>query len=96
MKEVSAVAITLAKPGFEDKVGIALEALIAPTRQEKGMLQYEMHRDPKNPRSFVFIERWEDEEDFRVHCGSRHVEAYLKQTDGWIEHSVLYTLEKVA
>jgi len=64
MSEVSAIAISVANPGFEEKLAEALEGLLAPTHKERGVLQYEMYRDMKEPRCFVFIERWEDEETF--------------------------------
>src|SRR6185295_3347917 len=58
MSEVSAIAISVANPGFEEKLAEALEGLLAPTHKERGVLQYEMYRDMREPRCFVFIERW--------------------------------------
>lgn len=95
MQEVSAVAITVARPGCEERLSEALEALIEPTHKERGMLQYEMHRDLRDPRCFVFIERWENEETFNAHVESPHVAAYLKKTAGWIEQSGFRVLKKV-
>lgn len=95
MSEVAAVAITLAKPGFDEQLREALEDLIEPTHKEVGMLQYEMHRDLRDPRCFVFIERWESEETFNAHVDSAHVAAYLKKTEGWIEQSGFRVLTKV-
>ena len=95
MREVSAIALTIAKVGYEDKVREALEALIEPTRKERGVIQYEMYRDLKEPRRFVFIERWENEANFNAHVNAPHVAEYLRQTEGWIEHSVFYALEKL-
>lgn len=93
--EVSCVAITVAKSGYEDKVARALEALIEPVRKEHGVIQYEMYRDPNEQQRFVFIERWETMEDFNRHCVAPHIEAYLKLTDGWLEHKAFYALKKV-
>jgi quinol monooxygenase YgiN len=94
MSEVSAVAISLAKPGCEDQLATALEELLEPTRKEVGVLQYEMFRDLREPRSFVFIERWESEETFNAHCNSPHVLAYLDKVAGWVEDNTLHVLKK--
>ena len=93
--EVSCVAITVAKPGYEDRVRQALENLIEPVHKERGVIQYEMYRDPNDNRRFVFIERWENMDDFNAHCVAPHIEDYLKLTNGWLEHSAFYALKKV-
>jgi quinol monooxygenase YgiN len=94
MSEVSAIAISVANPGCEEKLAEALDGLLAPTRREQGMLQYEMYRDMRDPRCFVFIERWEDEATFDAHCNSSHVAAYLKKVDGWVESNQIHVLKK--
>jgi quinol monooxygenase YgiN len=94
MSEVSAIAISVAKPGFEEKLADALDALLAPTHREKGMLEYEMYRDMREPRCFVFIERWENEEAFNAHCNAPHVSAYLETTDGLVESNKIHVLRK--
>jgi quinol monooxygenase YgiN len=94
MPEVSAIAISVAVPGCEEKLANALDALLAPTRKEQGVLQYEMFRDLNEPRCFVFIERWENEETFNAHCNSPHVDAYLKQTEGWVESNKIHVLRR--
>jgi quinol monooxygenase YgiN len=94
MSEVSAIAISVAKHGYEEQLAEALEGLLAPTHKERGMLQYEMYRDVNEPRCFVFIERWEDESTFTAHCNSPHVEAYLQKTEGWVENNRIHVLKK--
>ncbi|HEX7908637.1 MAG TPA: putative quinol monooxygenase [Paraburkholderia sp.] len=94
MSEVSAVAISVAKPGCEEQLAEALEGLLAPTHQEVGMLQYEMYRDIRKPRCFVFIERWENEETFNAHCNSPHVVAYIENVADWVESNTIHVLKK--
>ena len=93
--EMACVAITVAKPGYEDKVRKALEDLIEPVRNERGVLQYELHCDLNEKRRFVFIERWETLADFNAHCVAPHIKDYLKLTDGWLEQSFFYALKKI-
>ena len=95
MTQVSCVAITLAKPGCENRVEAALAALIEPVRREKGVIQYEMHRDLENPRRFVFIELWEDRETFDAHCAAPHIMTYLDKTRDLIEHSEFFPMERL-
>jgi len=95
-EEVSCIAITIAKPGFEDRIHKALTDLIEPVRQEKGMIQYDMFQDPSEPRRYVFIERWQTMAEFEAHCVAPHIDAYLRVTDGWIEHSEFHALKQVA
>jgi quinol monooxygenase YgiN len=95
MSEVSAIAISVAKSGCEEKLAEALEGLLAPTHKEKGMLQYEMFRDTQEPGCFVFVERWENEETFTAHCNSPHVVAYLEKTKGWVQSNRIHVLKKV-
>lgn len=94
MPEIAAVAISVAKQGHEEQLHEALEALLAPTRGEAGMIQYDMHREVDNPRRFVFIERWASAETFEAHVKSSHVAAYLKLTADWLESSELLVLTK--
>ena len=94
MSEVSAIAISFAKPGCEEKLADALQGLLAPVHEEEGVLQYEMYRDMQEPRCFVFIERWESLETFNAHCISPHVKAYLKNTEGWVESNKIHVLTK--
>jgi quinol monooxygenase YgiN len=91
--EVICVAITIAKPGHEDRVRRALETLIAPVRVERGCIQYELHRDLTEPRRFVFVERWESRADFDAHCAAPHVIDYLAVVRDWIEWSEFYPLK---
>ena len=95
MSELAAIAITIARPGCEEPLAKALEALIEPTRREAGHLQYDMHRDLRDPRCFVFIERWESEETFQAHVDSPHVADYLRMAAPWVERSEVRALAKV-
>jgi quinol monooxygenase YgiN len=94
MSEVSAVAVTVAKAEHRERVAEALEALLAPTHKEVGMLQYEMFQDSTDSRCFVFIERWSDLASFNAHCKSEHVNAYLNTVKDWVDDNKLFVLTK--
>lgn len=78
MTEVAVVAISVAKPGSETRLGTALEAPIAPTLKEPGALQYELHTDVAEPHRFVFVERWASEAELAAHAKSAHIAAFGK------------------
>jgi quinol monooxygenase YgiN len=95
MSEIAVVAISIAKQGFEELLREALEGIVAPSRAEAGALQYDLHRDLREPRRFVFYERWESEEALAAHAQSAHIAAYRKVIADWVEHAEIRVLEKI-
>jgi quinol monooxygenase YgiN len=96
MSEIAVVAISVAKPGHEEQLRKALEGIVGPTRKERGALQYDLHRDLREPRRFIFFERWESEEALAAHAKSAHIEAYRKASADWIEYAELRIVSKIA
>ncbi|PRG45928.1 putative quinol monooxygenase [Burkholderia multivorans] len=88
--------ITIAEIRTEEKLRAVLERIVEPTRNEVGALQYDLHRDLKEPARFVFIERWESEEALAAHARSAHILAYREAAADWIEHSEVRVLSKLA
>lgn len=93
MSKVSCVAVTIAKPGREERVRDALVELVASVREEAGCLRYEMHRDLDNRARFVCMELWQDRESFDRHCQAPHIMAYLKAHEDDIESTEFSPLE---
>jgi quinol monooxygenase YgiN len=62
----------IARPGEEKAVAAAIDALIEPSRAEPGMLVYQPHRDPQDPRVFLLYEQYVDEAAYRAHGESEH------------------------
>lgn len=96
MSEIAVVAISVAKPGYEEQLREVLEGLVGPTRKEQGALQYDLHRDLDEPRRFVFFERWESREALAVHGQSAHIAAYRQAAADWIEHSEIRVVSRIA
>jgi quinol monooxygenase YgiN len=96
MSEIAVVAISVAKPGFEEQLCKALEGIVGPTRKEQGALQYDLHRDLQEPRRFVFVERWASQEALAAHAKSAHLEACRKVTADWVEHAEVRVVSKIA
>ena len=64
-----------AREGEEDAVAQAIERLVEPSSQEPGMLYYQAHRDPEDPRVFFFYEKYTDADAYQAHLDSEHFEA---------------------
>lgn len=70
---ITFVAHIKAKPGKEAEVRSELEKLIAPTRAEKGCIQYDFHSSMENPGEFLFYEIWKSQKDIDLHFQTEHV-----------------------
>lgn len=95
MGEVAVVSINTAKPGQEAALEAGMRALIAPTRLDRGFIQYDLHRDINDPRTFTFIERWESAEALDEHLNTPHIKAWRAKAGNIVESRVLQILEKL-
>jgi quinol monooxygenase YgiN len=77
MKSLTVVATFEARPGKEAELRAALTGILAPTRKERGCLQYEFHQSAESPAKFLFYETWQDQAAFDAHMKSRHVVSLL-------------------
>jgi quinol monooxygenase YgiN len=76
------VAVIKAKPGQEKIVEGLLKGLVAPTHQEAGCVRYVLHRSAEDPRTFVFVEKWESKDALEKHLGSAHIaQAFARQAE---------------
>lgn len=56
-----------------------LSSLPAPTRQEAGCVNYDLHQSVNDPTVFLFHENWRSQEDLDRHLKSAHVTQALGQ-----------------
>ena len=90
------VANIHAKPGQEALVHAELEKLVAPTREEEGCVQYDLHRDNSDPGHFLFFEIWENRDFWQTHMNAPHLAAYMAATDGAVAAFTLNEMTNVA
>lgn len=93
---VPVVAIFVAKPGSEQTVEALFRGVIEATLAEQGCLSYQLNRDPKNPRRFVWTEEWASRSLLQKHLGAPHVTELFTRVAEHIEQSEVIALEKVA
>jgi quinol monooxygenase YgiN len=77
MKTITVVATFEARPGKEVELRNALVGLVAPTRQEVGCLNYDLHVVPENPAKFLFHENWTTKTALDAHLQTPHIQALL-------------------
>ncbi len=77
MKTVTVIATFEARPGKETELRNALIGLVAPTRQEAGCLNYDLHILPEQPAKFLFHENWTTKAALDTHLQTPHIQALL-------------------
>ena len=80
-KTITVVAMFQAQPGKEAELQKALIGLVAPTRQEAGCLNYDLHVSPKDPAKFLFHENWTSQAHLDAHLKSPHIQILLPRVD---------------
>jgi quinol monooxygenase YgiN len=81
MKTVTVVATFQAKPGKAAELQRALISLVAPTRQEAGCLNYDLHVSPEDPGKFLFHENWTTRAALDAHLKMPHIQVLLPRMD---------------
>ena len=81
MRTTTVVAGFEARPGKEVELRNALVGLVAPTRQESGCLNYDLHVSPEHPGQFLFHENWTTKTALETHLQSPHIQALLPRID---------------
>lgn len=96
MSTLTVVARLKAKSGSEAALERELRALVAPTRAEKGCLNYDLHRSAQDPGLFVFHENWESRALWDAHMNSAHIQAFSQKQGELTESWELFDGEKIA
>ena len=79
---ITVVATFQARTGKESELRTALTGLLAPTREEAGCLNYDLHQAAENPAQFLFHENWTSKAALDAHLQSPHLKAFLPRADG--------------
>ena len=67
---VTVIASIKVKPGMEDRARELLLSIVAPTLEEPGCLNYDLHQSTTDPTDFMFYERWTSDEALAAHSTS--------------------------
>ena len=63
-----------ARPGKEAELRALLTGMLAPTRQEAGCLNYDLHTAPEDASKFMFFENWASKAHHEAHDKTAHVQ----------------------
>ncbi|MCW9459901.1 putative quinol monooxygenase [Klebsiella michiganensis] len=78
---ISLLAVLTAKPGRSDALRQALQALLLPTRQEPGNLDYALFQLRDAPDTFYMRESWRNQEALDAHIALPHFQDFIAQMD---------------
>ena len=79
---ISIIAVLKARPGKTESLRDALKALLLPTRQEPGNLDYTLFQLRDEPETFYMRESWRDEAALEEHIALPHFQAFIGQMEG--------------
>jgi len=87
-----------AKDGREEDLARELQSLVVPTRQEKGCLTYELHRDTENDKLFMFYEQFADQAALDAHIAAPYFKKFLgyREKDDPVAHQTVTRWQKFA
>lgn len=72
MSKLTIIAKLTSAVEQNEVVKTELQKLVAPTRLEKGCINYDLYQDNEDPNVFLFYENWENAEDLDAHMKSAH------------------------
>jgi quinol monooxygenase YgiN len=96
MKHVVVVATLTLKDAYTEVGFAALKALYSATHTEdKGCVQYDLHKDTEKANTYVFVETWESEALLTEHMEKAHFKAFQVALEGKVESRSIQKLEKI-
>ena len=78
---ISIIAVLKARPGKTESLRDALKALLLPTRQEPGNLDYTLFQLRDEPETFYMRASWRDEAALEEHIALPHFQAFIGQME---------------
>jgi quinol monooxygenase YgiN len=76
---VTVIAHARARPGQEERAREVLHDLVAPTLDEAGCINYDLHQSADDPALFVFHENWTTAAALEAHSQSEHIARFQKR-----------------
>lgn len=82
---LTVIAHMRAKPGKEDELRRELTALVEPTSQEEGFVNYDLHESIEQPGTFYLYENWESAEALDAHLAMPHLTRFAGMLDDLLD-----------
>ncbi len=94
-EKLTVVAQFKTKKGKEEQARQVLMSLIAPTRAEKGCIDYVLHQDPKDPSRFLFYENWTSQAALDQHMKTPHLQKLAAQAEELFDGPIAVSTWKI-
>lgn len=85
MSNVTNIAFIRAKARQSEELGRSLLALVEPSRQEPGCINYDLHRSDSDPDSWCVYENWRSADDLAAHFALPHMQAFIARVPDLVE-----------
>lgn len=85
MSQVTNIAFIRAKPGRCEDLVARLLALVAPSRQEAGCINYDVHHSLDDGELCCVYENWRSAEDLAAHFQQPHMQAFAADLPALVE-----------
>jgi quinol monooxygenase YgiN len=86
---LTVIAHMRAKPGKQQELNDALVALVEPTTQEDGYVNYDLHQGVEDPAVFYFYENWESADALDAHLQTPHLVEFAGRLDELLDDNGL-------
>ena len=83
----------ISKDGCEKQMKELLSAMVEPSKAEKGCIFYEIVQYKENPKKFMAVETWENEEALDGHKASAHYKTYKSSYEPYCDKKYTDELE---
>lgn len=91
-QRVTVLARMKAKEGIEERVKQELMALVAPSRSEKGCINYDLHQGADDQTLFMFYENWVSKEALDQHAQMPYLQTFGEKASELLTEPVEITL----
>jgi quinol monooxygenase YgiN len=85
MTQVTNIAFIRAKSGLSEDLGRRLLALVAPSRDEAGCINYDVHRSETDPDLWCVYENWCSAQDLAAHFDLPHMAAFVADVPSLVD-----------
>ncbi|NPT38269.1 putative quinol monooxygenase [Paraburkholderia xenovorans] len=75
--QLTLIAFIRAQAGLGDELGRRLGALVEPSRDEDGNINYDLHRSNDDPDVWVLYENWRAAADLTAHFEQPYMKAFV-------------------
>jgi quinol monooxygenase YgiN len=88
MRPCTIIGMVVGKDETRDELRRILTAQVAPTRAERGCINYDFHVDAEDPNVFMFYENWRSRADLDAHLKMPHLEPLFGHVDDLLARPV--------